>query len=87
MIDIWEYIGHPDEMGDIWRFPKLEVPPNHPFLFGIVQYKPSSYWGTHILGDLYIDMDMMVYAILRVSTNGTTPIAGCFTMGKPSTNR
>ena len=58
MIDIWEYIGHPDEMGDIWRFPKLEVPPNHPFLFGIVQYKPSSYWGTHILGDLYIDMDI-----------------------------
>ena len=30
----------------IWRFPKLRVPPNHPFLCGIFHDKPSSYWGT-----------------------------------------
>ena len=29
-----------------WAFPEIGVPPNHPFLDGIIPYKPSSYWGT-----------------------------------------
>ena len=28
----------------IWMFPKMGVPPNHPFIDGIFPYKPSSYW-------------------------------------------
>jgi hypothetical protein len=27
------------------RFPKIGVPPNHPFYFRIFHFKPSSYWG------------------------------------------
>ena len=30
---------------DIWRFPKIEVLPNHPFLDGIFHCKPSNYGG------------------------------------------
>ena len=29
----------------MWRFPKIGVPPNHPFLDGISHYKPF-FWGT-----------------------------------------
>ena len=29
----------------IWWCPKIGVPPNHPFLVGILHSKPSSYWG------------------------------------------
>ena len=32
--------------GSIWRFPKLGVPPDHPFLDGNFPSKPSNYWGT-----------------------------------------
>ena len=35
----------------IWGFPKIGLPPNHPFLDGIFPYKPSSYWGTPINGN------------------------------------
>ena len=28
----------------MWGVPKLEVPLNHPFLFGVFQYKPTSYF-------------------------------------------
>ena len=35
----------------IWWFPQIVVPPNHPFLDGIVHYKPSSYGGTPIDGN------------------------------------
>jgi hypothetical protein len=34
----------------IWRFPKMGVPPNHPFLFGIFHYKPYD-------GENWIDME------------------------------
>ena len=34
-----------------WGFPKMGVPPNHSFEIGIFPYKPSSYWGTPILGN------------------------------------
>lgn len=39
----------------IWRIPKMEVPENHPFLFGGVHYKPSNLWyldvsGVHLQG-------------------------------------
>ena len=39
----------------IWRIPKMEVPENHPFLFGSVHYKPSNLWyldvsGVHLQG-------------------------------------
>ena len=33
----------------IWRFPKMVIPLNHPFIDGcsmIFQYKPTSYWGS-----------------------------------------
>ena len=35
-------------------FPKIWVPLNHPILDGIVHYKPSSYGGTPIDGNLHI---------------------------------
>ena len=34
----------------IWGFPEIGVPTNHPFLWDL-PYKPSSYWGTPILGN------------------------------------
>jgi len=34
----------------IWRFPKMGVPPNHPFLFGIFHYKPYD-------GENWIEME------------------------------
>ena len=33
---------------DMWRFPKMGVPPTHPFLFG------SNYGDTHICGNLHM---------------------------------
>ena len=38
----------------IWVFPEIGVPPNHPFLDRIFPDKPSSYWGTPILGNPHI---------------------------------
>jgi hypothetical protein len=37
------------------NYPKMEVPENHPFLFGSVHYKPSNLWyldvsGVHLQG-------------------------------------
>ena len=37
-----------------WRFPKMGVLLNHPFIDGIFHYKPSSYWGTPIYGNPHI---------------------------------
>ena len=34
----------------IWRIPKMEVPENHPFLFGGVHYKPSNPWYLNVSG-------------------------------------
>jgi len=46
-------------IGEIWRFPKIGVPPNHPFfsrLFHEINYPAiSSYWGTLIPGNLHIN--------------------------------
>ena len=36
----------------IWRFPKIGIPPNHPFIDGMFHCKPSSYWGTPVVGNL-----------------------------------
>ena len=44
-------------MNHKWRFPKMGVPPVlihlKPFIHRISSYKPSSYWGTIILGNLH----------------------------------
>ena len=40
------------ELWTIWSFPKIGVPPNHPFFWGIFPCTPSSYWGTPISGNL-----------------------------------
>ena len=34
-----------------WRYAEMGVPPNHPFIDGIFQYKLSSCWGTSIYGN------------------------------------
>ena len=39
----------------IWRFPEMVVPLNHAFIDGfsiIINYKPTSYWGSPIYGNL-----------------------------------
>ena len=40
----------------IWRFPKIVVPPNHPFHNGIFHYQPSSYWGTTLTMETSIEL-------------------------------
>jgi hypothetical protein len=43
---------------DVWRFPEMGGPLNHPFDFRIFHSKPSSYWGTPIYGNLHMEMMM-----------------------------
>ena len=40
----------------MWWFPRIGVPPNHPFLWDFL-HKPTSYWGTPILGNLHVGLD------------------------------
>jgi hypothetical protein len=36
----------------IWRFPKIGLAPNHPFIDGFpINCKPSGYWGTPVPGN------------------------------------
>ena len=44
----WDDAEHPNISRLIWRFPKIGVPLNHPFLFEIFPEIdwPSNYWGT-----------------------------------------
>ena len=35
---------------DKWWFPEIGLPPSHPFIARIFQYKPSSYWGLPMYG-------------------------------------
>ena len=40
----------------IWRFPEMVVPLNHACIdgFSIINYKPTSYWGSPIYGNPHI---------------------------------
>ncbi len=39
----------------IWVFPKILVPPNHPFVHSVFHYKPSFFWGKNpIFGNIHI---------------------------------
>ena len=40
--------------GNIWWFPKIGVPPNHPFLDGIVHHEPSILGFPHDYGNSHI---------------------------------
>ena len=31
-----------------WRFPEIEVPPNHPFVYGVFHYRPSIFGYFHV---------------------------------------
>ena len=46
---LWSFILKDDQDMEV----SMEVPPNHPFLSGIVTYKPSI-WGTLIFGNLHV---------------------------------
>ena len=39
------------EATSIWRFPKMGVPPNHPFWISIVNHP---FWGTPIYGNRHL---------------------------------
>ena len=49
----------------IWRFPKMEVPSNSQFVYGILHYKPSIWGSNPIYGNLhtyiYIYIDLYIY--------------------------
>ena len=43
IINWWDKLR--DHYKITWGFPRIGVPPNHPFIAGIVAYKPFIYWG------------------------------------------
>ena len=51
--DIYIYI--------LWRFPKIEVPLVIIHFSGIFPYKPCSYWGTPICGNLHIRLLLSIW--------------------------
>ena len=66
----------------VWRFPEIGVPLNHQFLFGILRYKPSSYWGSPWYPPIYIHlypfMESPIYnssSIFKLVLGPRTPLA------------
>ena len=58
---------------DIWMFPKIVVPPNHPILIGfsIINYP---FWGTPIFGNSHIffkDVDIKQPPLFSVNSGKT----------------
>ena len=42
------------EKMDMWVFPKIMVPPNHPFVHRVFHYFHHPFWGTIIFGNIHI---------------------------------
>ena len=64
----------------IWRFPEIGVPLNHQFLFGILRYKPSSYWGSpwyppFIFISIYGKPKKKYLSIFKLVLGPRTPLA------------
>ena len=62
---------------DIWMFPKIVVPPNHPILIGysIINYP---FWGTPIFGSSHIffkDVDIKQPPLFSVNSGKTHTVA------------
>ena len=58
---------------NIWMFPKIVVPPNHPFLIGfsIVNHP---FWGTPIFGNTHIQHDKApIWSEFRVALRCSLP--------------
>ena len=48
---------------NIWRFPKVGVPPNHPLIHRMFHYKPSSYWGAPMTMETSLSNDSIFLVV------------------------
>ena len=56
---------------DIWWFPKIGGPPNHPYFSGIFPYKPSI-WGTPIYGNTHMVLQLVLSLLVNDLEDFTT---------------
>ena len=54
----------------IWRFPKMWVPPNHPFYFGIFHYKPFKHTSQYVRQlAAHLSLPMPIHMLLKMSSS------------------
>ena len=75
-------------IGIIWVFPKIMVPPNHPFLIGysIINHP---FWGTPIFGNTHMvaSSGIIILPVPSLVTWCRHPYGSCNVASKPGKNR
>ena len=65
------------KMENMWVFPKMMVPPNHPMFNRVFQYFHHPFWGTSIFGNTHVQVKnsvddlIFVYIYVTMMNNPT----------------